>query len=249
MKTKPKTVYRYRNISVNSLHEASTSSFYLAEPKLYNDPFDCNFKWYNDSSDDLKSHLTSLGQVVDESLLSEAIEANSLFQSNLNKEVQNLGISCFTTDPMNKLMWAHYANGHRGICLEYVCEGILASDSFKNVVYDRESTPILASLDLLKDLNKLEDFFDRIVFHKSPEWKYENEWRLMLIRPKERMVYLDSPVASVTFGLKCSLDDVNKTLNILRQNYFSGITKFFKITEKDGEMKRIQFEMSQNRAE
>jgi hypothetical protein len=30
---------------------------------------------------------------------------------------QNIGVCCFTTDPKNLVMWAHYADKHRGICL------------------------------------------------------------------------------------------------------------------------------------
>lgn len=43
-------------------------------------------------------------------------------------------ISCFTTSPYSQLMWASYADNHRGFCVEYT---VLPNDDlYKNIYYN-----------------------------------------------------------------------------------------------------------------
>lgn len=41
------------------------------------------------------------------------------FYNMLFKEGLGWCASCFTTDPTNEIMWAHYADGNKGVCLEF----------------------------------------------------------------------------------------------------------------------------------
>lgn len=36
-----------------------------------------------------------------------------------NKIQKEIGVYCLTTVPDSILMWSHYANNHKGVCLEY----------------------------------------------------------------------------------------------------------------------------------
>jgi len=223
----PETIFRYRPISVNSLYEISTSSFYLSKPEDFNDPFDCDFFWKEHSNEDKKDHVLFFGNEISEISLGELETAKSLFEKDLAKEVSNLGVTCFTTDPCNPLMWSHYADGHKGLCIEYKREGILRSEEFKRVKYDRDKKLVWNSLDLGKDLARLNDFFDDVVFRKLSYWAYEKEWRFMGIRPEDRLVHMSSPVVSVIFGLKCSQKEIDQVLNIIKLNFLSGVTKVY----------------------
>nr|WP_244663125.1 DUF2971 domain-containing protein [Vibrio owensii] len=143
-------------------------------------------------------------------------------------------------------MWAHYADCHRGLCIGYTREGILADEKhFKSVKYDRPKKVTLNAIQLFRDnLESLSEALDNIVFRKLPEWSYENEWRLMVMRPEDRVISLNSTVESVTFGLKCSLKDINQVLNILRLHYFTGIIKFYKVViDENGDLTRKSIEI------
>jgi hypothetical protein len=238
VKAEPSSIFRYRPISVNSIYEVSTSSFYLAEPSSFNDPFDCDFLWKSNSEEDKIDHLDFCQNGAN---LEELQTASDAFEKQIRTDVNELGITCFTADPLNPLMWAHYADGHRGICIEYKREGVLNSDSFAKVKYEREQKLVWNSLDIGKDMSKLGDFLDSVVFQKLPEWSYEKEWRLMLIRPTSRVVYMSEPVLSVTFGLKCTDSEASKFMNIFRIQHRTKLINFYWVQrDEEGKLKRVE---------
>lgn len=88
---------------------------------------------------------------------------------------KNVLVSCFFEgDTQNSLMWAHYANNHKGFCIEYELE---ESDpeifDFNRVNYV-SSLPEIYATELL--FNPYETVA-RIIYSKSIEWSYEKEWR------------------------------------------------------------------------
>jgi len=84
------------------------------------------------------------------------------------------------------LMWSHYANHHRGFCIEYELDSLGASDFFRKNLY-----PVLYS----KDFYDLRPFMEGLtggsrqefklmlpllaMLHKFEGWGYEKEWRLV----------------------------------------------------------------------
>lgn len=86
-------------------------------------------------------------------------------------------------------MWAHYANCHKGFCIEY-----------ETPTYSNDSADIYHNLypvvytDSRKDLSQLSinwnasgkmtndelwDFYKYCLLSKSLDWKYQQEWRLL----------------------------------------------------------------------
>ena len=77
-------------------------------------------------------------------------------------------------------MWAHYANNHRGICVEYDLIEINRVMQFTAipVIYSDER-PCFRFFDpksIEKDIHRL---FIHSLTSKSPEWSYEKEWRIV----------------------------------------------------------------------
>lgn len=107
-------------------------------------------------------------------------------------------IGCFTTNLDNNMpMWAHYANNHRGFCIEY---NIKNPTFFHPISYEGERAPAnVAYMNCLSlitkeikgtitDEEKIDsEFYNRLLSHNSTikdiAWKYENEYRLLF--PKE----------------------------------------------------------------
>lgn len=103
---------------------------------------------------------------------------------------QAIGILCLTGKPDNLLMWAHYADSHSGLVIEFDVE----NEFFKQVFEDPLS-PIGLDEDLSKDYGYLKQMvysehrpeitissvksFDSFLF-KSNDWKYEEEWRMLM---------------------------------------------------------------------
>lgn len=70
-------------------------------------------------------------------------------------------------------MWSHYANGHRGICLELDPSAFSSNVSWWPVTY-QEKRPII---NLFRDHLEANQIASTV---KNSEWRYEDEWRLTL---------------------------------------------------------------------
>jgi hypothetical protein len=76
-------------------------------------------------------------------------------------------------------MWSHYSDSHRGFCIRYNLD-VLAEEielsTHDSVTYTNEIQHIIGSIDD-------GDFFrlaNSLVMQKAEDWKYEEEYRLIL---------------------------------------------------------------------
>lgn len=92
---------------------------------------------------------------------------------------ESLGVLCLTEKPDNLLMWAHYADHHRGAVIEFdenhefFNQRVGTEDEFRHfrkVLYTEERPAVFLNN------SSAVDFF----YFKSKEWKYEDEWRLIV---------------------------------------------------------------------
>ena len=79
--------------------------------------------------------------------------------------------------PCNELLWAHYANSHKGFCIEYDLDKldtcITAIIDYRIDVEYQENKPIISPEDSIEA--KIKKAFST----KSLAWDYENEYRLV----------------------------------------------------------------------
>ena len=153
-------------------------------------------------------------------LISRIIEINSPeIKSKLKKEKEqfetdvdnaiettkdNALVSCFSKRKESILMWSHYADSHRGVCIEY--ERPLFKE-FKEVIY-RKRRPFAKvykavshaiGLDILGKKIKFEDLEKDLketlkpFFIKSSDWAYEREVRCLYTKENlnEKVRFLD----------------------------------------------------------
>lgn len=100
-------------------------------------------------------------------------------------------VTCFSTNATNALMWAHYANKHKGFCVEYDLEKTQDFDLLVNlhpVIYSKKRASVPTSLFDLSELDNIKISTSNIstadllcaLLTKSRVWDYEDEWRLLL---------------------------------------------------------------------
>jgi hypothetical protein len=80
------------------------------------------------------------------------------------------GVYCFSEVPDDILMWSHYGDYHRGVCLEFDGHGKFAQHAMQ-VAYSFERPQIRQS-----DSNDVK--LEKALLTKSNHWTYEKEWRL-----------------------------------------------------------------------
>jgi hypothetical protein len=86
-------------------------------------------------------------------------------------------IYCLTPKASNVLMWSHYADNHRGICLEF---GVADNPLFRTaaeVVY-REEYPRWVPCDIYDKPGLVME----LILTKSRDWCYEEEYRLVSVQ-------------------------------------------------------------------
>lgn len=119
------------------------------------------------------------------------------------------GILCFSRNWSSPVLWSHYANGHKGVCLGFNLRRTLGEE----VKYQGER--ILAKLDAAKHVAHLTDD-QKIIFRKTKysHWSYEKEIRVFVeleSATKEgglhfRCFDADISLAEVVVGANCNLD-------------------------------------------
>jgi len=82
-----------------------------------------------------------------------------------NEMAQFYGVLCFSRRWHNPVLWSHYADSHRGICLGFEVDDRF----FKRVSYVNKRTPLHLPL--------TEKKVKQILFSKYRDWSYEEEFR------------------------------------------------------------------------
>jgi len=190
-KSLPSKLYKYQSYNTQTLDNLKNRHLWFSKPARFNDPFDCGISFSSENiTDDVWKFLYEgvkaqweVGQNQEQKKLAETYfqgdEPDEKFKSEFSKfsfkqslqtEIQPRGIACFSERVDEILMWSHYANGHRGFCLEFDT----SFDPFLKAVdvnYSQKLPPLQKAdigLDLLMILART----------KSVGWSYEKEWRV-----------------------------------------------------------------------
>jgi len=252
------TLFKYSPINGWTIEGLRDKTIHFKCPADYNDPFDCRINLVIDGTDEQwESYRKRIGITAEQ--LNEYKKTSKVTFENSGeyyKEIhrhslRTIHLSCFSEISDNILMWSHYANSHKGICLmfETVKYDTIQFMIFNNqdVHYTNSNLPpdhvgiirVRYSEKLPEAYNHLEYYKDKIapfLMTKSLDWEYEKEWRMML--PQEALKtenprYLDGQLKGIIFGLNCSDED-----KILIKNALKGQTvRFYKATAKKNEYK------------
>ena len=121
---------------------------------------------------------------------------------------QKFGVICFSGDPLQPLMWAHYGSSHKGLVLEFdQTDPVFNHASFLKVDYNAAR----AEYDPGSEPNR--DVVELLARRKSLDWSYEQEYRLILElknarrqKNNDQVMYLfqiePHLLKSVTIGLR-----------------------------------------------
>ncbi len=236
-------LYKYRAINKRLIESLINQTLYFARPDELNDPFDCRI---------------DLRKAIERAVISAAGErrdslssflANPEFFNNWRATFDKMGVCSFSKTTIEEtrletLMWAHYADNHRGVRLKYQFRGAsLMGDmattqeiiTSQNVEYlDNPLVPWLVA-DAPMDMNKfVEELAKRYLSTKSPAWAYEQEARI--IRQKSNPFKLkDMFLAEVCFGLRTAQDDRELVIK-LAESYCGGV-KFYEMTHGETEFR------------
>lgn len=206
-------LYQYKTISEYSLLNLKNNQIYLNIVNELNDPFEglyaydvpqnlqLDFINFNNSLEPFES--ISEGQY--ESLSAQAFESNDDFFR------KNFRMTCFSTNHCSTTMWGHYADKHKGMCVEYKPIHKEPFRLAKKVEYLEEPYKIIISSK--EDLNEkyfIQEHITRL-FRKHIDWQLESEWRI--VNGEELFTYKPNEITGIYFGLRTDLNDIESVKN------------------------------------
>jgi hypothetical protein len=255
----PQKLYKYRPFNTNSLRLLTEAEIYYSDPKDFNDPLDCKptinvdvdraplehlcYKMLQNTGatkaeavkviNNLRYMSTEYGDFQTDAEVERYLKEQLLaveIKRLVDAEMKRKGVFCLSETWRSPLMWSHYADEHRGICLEYDTTQI-PHPAIAAVDY-RSPRSVKAS-DLIQwkirasseaELRVHNTYF----FAKSPEWQYEKEWRDI----SQSIGVADTrfPRTSVYFGLRC---DPAVITSIVKLFSGDGRISFFVICPRD----------------
>ena len=116
------------------------------------------------------------------------------FKQRIKDKLENMFICSLSTSYNNGLMWTHYADEHKGCCIEFE----VTAKSWKQQEINYPST--LPNIDDYSNQSD-EDIVDSILFQKSADWKYEHEIRYIKEKRKKTTPYLKIRITRLLLGL------------------------------------------------
>lgn len=226
----PKYLYKYRSLRTkkdreHTLRILSHNEIYFAKCKEFNDPFDCNLHIsvnadFNTHKAKLKLHNPDLSEEelnfqTHKDLQPENIKKRELRVNNDICHInESIGIFSMSAKRDNLLMWSHYADYHRGICIEFkTTDGKLFGCDILNIDYNEKYPKYNVYNNM--DLEQVRKY----ICTKSVDWEYEEEWRIIY---KETGCQFFSPedeeLSSVILGAHISKSNKELVLKSLSEN-------------------------------
>lgn len=228
--TTPKKLYKYCPINVWSLRAISEAEVHHSSPALFNDPLDCNptlevdvsnshlemllrsmMAWYNSPEAIDKEirnirYMANAPTMEDEEQLSSEEELkwglSSRISRILKREFGEKGVLSLSESWAQPLMWSHYADEHKGICIEYDVSKWPVMN-LKPVNYN--SPRAVRAHDLYRwkvegDETARQRVYDTYFYSKAPDWHYEKEWRD--VHDKAGVNTLSFEITAIYFGMR-----------------------------------------------
>lgn len=201
-----------KNFGIESLNDCY---WYSSIASTFNDIADCNPELLS------ISNIIKLYKFYKESAIKNNVGVISIddYKQMLIKEQlkvfnDNSGITCFsdTKNIKNHLMWAHYADEHKGVCIIFTPMELFSERMLLPAIYVWRKPKIL-----------LKDVVHFLPLVKSVCWKYEKEVRLISFRiqnDNRKIPFTPSQVLEIYFGERFKENkNIQEILKIIKNKY------------------------------
>lgn len=222
-------VYKFRSMSEESKEFTGRAithqELYFSNARSFNDPFDClpvvstdatkkEFEKYLDGFFDRnnpgmtrKQKIVSIKEISNDPKRNhKSREVKDLLKVGLDKSMDIAGVLSLSKKPDHVLMWSHYADCHRGICLKFkLCKDYGFFTEANDVIY-QANRPVFNMI--TGDHNEIGR---AALLTKADFWEYENEVRMVSPKRKPGVHSYPAPLLEgVILGAKISPE--NKAL-------------------------------------
>lgn len=241
-------LFKFKGMSGESrghvLDMISNSRIYFSSPDQFNDPLDCSPVCALAKSASDPEFIQEL--LEDEAALARAAgkspeeieamrkaegvppsEVASAVTARIRAELMNdARVFCLSASDSHPLLWSHYADSHRGVCLHFRAAPGSLFGLARAVEYRPERPVILVPLSYNKSTDDIADTMVRV---KADFWGYEDEYRILghedenvdwgFSLTDRRCPFPPKLLCGLTLGMKVSAPDRKELINLAIKRY------------------------------
>lgn len=225
-----KFLSRYHSLDGHFDDAIREGYLWFSDPLDFNDPYDCNMQTSCDCSyEEVLSHLTQLnlknewrqteGYIIERAnyLYNNPSDMMELLRDADLKTIARTGICCFSQRNDTLLMWSHYANKHKGVCMTF---DMTKLTSIALTLYNVEYPKVYPSYNVIRDSENFKSL-RFLIATKSQEWEYEDEVRIIrddrTMPYRGKVLFNKKALVSIDFGYKTSIEEVARVTKLLNE--------------------------------
>lgn len=209
-----RSVFRYDSCK-NAFMSVEGKYIWMSSVKDFNDPFEGT----------LHADYENEGEYA------------GIIKENHKRNVEAAGVFCCSKENNDIKMWSHYADKHKGVCLEY---DILKDSKTFDFVNSPEyiNSPLLR-VDLYQALNdQKSSLMQGSLLTKSDLWENEKEQRLIKLESAGKKIEINPDcLKSVIFGLKCEKEKKEELIKKMREKGYNKNTEIKKAVKAENTYK------------
>lgn len=225
----PRYMYKYKPLNMYGEDMLRTANIYFNKADEFNDPYELLIEdsgtysfsdvvaYFENNIAEPMNHAEAVS--LAQGILSQNANVGDFVQKELESAKLNArsrtGIFCLADSYQNTLMWAHYADSHRGFALEIDISKL--DDSFFPYKVDYST-----NVPQMQYLKNKKDFLKKWALTKSNHWSYERESRMILPScPADQIVpFPKESFTKVFFGLKVNVAKRDAVIADMKANGF-----------------------------
>lgn len=217
---KPEYLYKFRKIDSFSEDILCHNSIYLSSPQHFNDPFDSSVDLIKIPDEKTaKTLYNKLNQEIKKEISNFNVFKNNEYDywahkiwmmKEINVKLNKIGVCCFSCENNNILAWSHYANQHKGICIQF-------KPNYNKFPFNQI---LKVTYDITKPQVPFEsESYDNIIKVKFNDWHYESEYRIIDYNKSNCSIAIDpSEITGVILGYKSSQAESNTIINWIKRS-------------------------------
>ena len=220
-------LYKYCKLNDYTKDSLRNSYLYFSPYTDFNDPFE--FKFINDLTGTEEQKKTYVAQMLKRQPYYDRLSRQEIeyeinriinnfpsfnyeaFYGAMKRAMSMFGIYCTSLIGDDILMWSHYADGHKGICLKFNFADEDAPHCTIEEVRYEDRPPIV---NRMRD-NGQESVF-AVLLTKGKKWEYEQEARFLNYKPKEKVTFDAKCLQEITLGCRTSESDIRDIISIVK---------------------------------
>lgn len=269
-----KLFYKYRSLKDGNdkcftITNLANNQLYFDYPINFNDPFDSRvYCFYEGTKEEFYEKTEINIAKIDKKIYEDRngiikIDYGKLFsedgKKNLHGDLPYVfypKVCCFSEECNDILMWSHYADYHKGICLCFKSVKVnnehclpigtpnsqFANIPFQRVIYHKN---VPEPINLLDEDEDMKIKMHEVLLEKLLFWNYEQEFRIILDQDSDKRLlsedmfekgiikYQKENLQGIIFGMKIKYENAELVYNTVKENYLDKgyMVKFYEAKE------------------